>query len=77
MCTATKKGKGMTSVKKSLEETSEILNNKKKISKFFVHKVIKYSDKKVTEKIKKIEDTDKMKFSKKVIRRISYMNLYI
>lgn len=56
----------------SIEEKSN-----KKISNLLVHKIIKYSDRNVAEKVQKIEDANKVKFSRKVIRRISYMNLYI
>ena len=62
-------------MKNSLEETSSISNNK--ISKFFVHKIIKYSDRKVEEKVQIIEDKNKEKSSKMGIEKVSYMHLYI
>ena len=64
-------------MKDSLEKTSSIANDKNKISKLLVHRNIKYSDKKVTEKVQIIEDRNKEKISKKGIMKISYMNLYI
>ena len=64
-------------MKNTLEETSSISNNKNKISNFFVHRIIKYSDRKVTEKVQKIEDKNKEKSSKTGIEKFSYMHLYI
>ena len=64
-------------MKDSLEKTNSIANDKNKISKLLVHRNIKYSDKKVTEKVQILEDRNKEKNSKKGIMRISYMNLYI
>ena len=64
-------------MKDSLEKTSSIANDKNKISKLLVHRNIKYSDKKVTEKVQIIEDRNREKISKKGIMKISYMNLYI
>lgn len=64
-------------MKDSLEKTNSIANDKNKISKLLVHRNIKYSDKKVTEKVQILEDRNKEKNSKKGVMRISYMNLYI
>lgn len=60
-------------MKNDLEENSSILNDKNKVSKFFVHRNIKYSDRNVTEKVQIIEE----KISNKKIKGISFMHLYI
>ena len=64
-------------MKNSLEENDSIKSKENKISKFLVHRNIKYSDRKVAEKVQIIEDRNKEKFSKKGIMRFSYMHLYI
>ena len=64
-------------MKDSLEEIRIKANDKTKISKLLVHRNIKYSDRKVAEKVQIIEDRNKEKFSKKGIMRFSYMHLYI
>ena len=61
----------------SLEEKIVTTDKNKDISNFFVHKMIKYSDRKVIEKVQKIEEANKVKFSRKVVKRIFCMNLYI
>ena len=64
-------------MKNDLEETGSILNGKNKISKFLVHRNIKYSDRNVTEKVQIIEDKIEEKISNKKIKGISFMHLYI
>ena len=64
-------------MKNSLEENDSIKSKENKISKFLVHRNIKYSDRKVEEKVQIIENINKEKISRKGIKRISYMHLYI
>ena len=64
-------------MKNGFEEANLVSNNKNKISKFFVHRIIKYLDTKVTEKAQKIEDKNQEKNSKMGMKRVSYMHLYI
>lgn len=64
----------MANVEKSLEKKS---NENKKISKILVYKIIKYSDINVAEKVQKIEEVNKVKFSIKRTKKFAYMNLFI
>ncbi len=52
-------------------------DDKKKIPKLLVHKMIKYSDRKVTEKVQKMEDLNKNKISREGAKKIAYMSLFI
>ena len=56
-------------MKNCLEEIDSIKKGQNKISKFLVHRNIKYSDKKVEEKVQIIENKEKM--SRKGVKRIN------
>lgn len=51
--------------------------DKEKVPKSLVFQMIRYSDEKVTEKIKSFEDINKDNISKEGAKKIAYMSLFI